>query len=1164
MTLVTRARKIGLDVTGEAGVGAEANGGAALERLGPYSPLLLLDWDLASPRARHRSVEGTLVFADVSGFTRLSEALARAGGKLGAEQMTDVINSLFGDLLLVAAARGGEMLKYGGDAILVFFTGDEHAARAVVACSEMQRRLRQIGRIDTGAGVVRLKMSVGVHTGAFDVFRVGSLHEELVIAGPATSACVEMEGLAEAAEVLCSAATVAAVGGRYFGGERGAGRLLRSQPRLDAPAPLTPEELVDVLLQREGVDPGAFLAEAVRTHLDQHRLEPDHRLATVAFLHLMGIDRKLADDGAEATAAALHETMTGVQEALAAFDVSFLATDLAADGTKIMAASGAPAAVPDDAGRMLLALRKIAETDMPLPVRSGVNRGHVFSGAVGPPFRRTFTTIGDVTNTAARVMGRAAGGQVLALAPVTAASVPTFSLEEQPTFVAKGKAEPLTPWAIGPRVDSGLSTSSTRSAPLIGRDRELEILGHLTKRAAHGDVVGADVVGEPGMGKSRLMSELIERWSELRWLRWICDAYEAEMPFASARRLLSQALGGAEHLDAVVEAKAQHLAPWLPLAAAVLGQERPATPASAALSESDAGPKTADVVAELIAVSLPGAVGVVVENTEWLDPGSADVLNRLPTHAEGGLLLCTTRREQSPAAVADAERVEVGPLEDDAAADLVRRLVGGAILDHDLRAIVSRAQGNPFFLRELAAAAGQQADLPESLESLLATRIDAMPSDVADALRVAAVVGRSAEISLLRDLIGDRVDDLFATGLVARTSPDALEFQHVLVRDVAYERLPYRRRRAIHLEVGLTLEARPDGADAGTLSLHFFHARDGQRSWRYAREAADRAVKVGAHAVAAGLYLRAIEARRYGATPAPADVREAWMSLGNARLYAGELDGAIAAFRSARALAKDDPVQKGRTHSFEGVAWELRGDQAKARQWYRRGLKAIGNRTGGEAGKWRMRLLTSEALTDLRQGHCQEAFERAADAAEAAGALGDQAGRAHALNVQYLAATELGIPDRRALAEEALELFSALDPPDLVEQANLLNNLGLDAQLAGDLDEALDRFESSRAAQEEAGNAVAAAAVDNNIAEIYIERGRLDEAVALLERAEGVFRAAGSWFALVANANLGTIAVRQGSIEHGRCVLEEALAEAKRLGLRPVANDIETRLAEAR
>lgn len=1127
-----------------------------------YSPSLLLDWDdAAGAPTRHRAVEGTLVFADVSGFTRLSEALAKAGGKIGAEQMTDVINSLFGDLLLVAAARGGEMLKYGGDAMLLFFTGDDHAVHAVAACHEMQRQLHEIGRVDTGAGVVRLKMSVGVHTGRFDVFRVGSLHEELIIAGPDTTTCVDMEAAAEATEVLCSASTVSAVGERWFGTERAGGRLLARKPRVSPAEQVTAGDLLAG--SGAGSEPGRFLAPPLRQYLSSGAVHSDHRLVTVAFLHIMGIDEMLLSGKTRAAADALHATVSCVQDALAAYDVTFLATDLASDGTKIMTAAGAPLAVPDDAGRMLLALRRVIESAPPLPVRAGANRGHVFSGAVGPAFRRTFTTIGDVTNTAARVMGKAASGEVLALESVVSAATPVFDVVEGQPFLAKGKTEPLVPLAVGARRRADATVVSSRSAPLIGRDPELAQLRDLVSQVAAGGTAIVDVVGEPGMGKSRLVAEVVAGSPILTWKRWVCDAYEADAPFATVRGLLLASIGDAEQLDEVVSRSAPHLLPWLPLLAGVVGIERPATSLTAGLPEARAGAQTVAVTAELLAAEAAGPLGVVVENTEWLDPSSAEVLRQLLSVRPDRMLLCTTRRQGGRSLFEEATQIALGPLDRPASEALVRRLFDHNILDHDLREIVARGEGNPFFLRELAASMRGGRELPDSLEALLATRIDDLPSPLGDALRVAAVIGRVVDGDLLRALAGDVEDALVRTGLVRRSSDGQLEFEHGLVRDVAYERLPFKRRRSLHQDVGLRLEARDDSQrEPDALSLHFLHARDGERSWHYAIEAADHAMRVAAHDAAVKLYTRAMEARRYGAQPPEGALREAWVSLGNARLYAGQLEAAVAAFRSARALTRDDPVERGRTHLLEGLTWEFRGNLAKARSWYRRGLRTIGDETAREAPKWRTRLLISEALTDLRQGRYKDAHIEAAAAAEEAARLGDKPGRAHALNVQYLAATELRHPGRRSLAEEALELFAAHDPPDIVERANLLNNLGLDAQQDGDLKAALEFFEESRIAQEEAGNAVAAAAVDNNIGEIYLEQGRLDEAEALFERAEGVFNAAGSWFAHVATANRGSVALRTERTHEGIALIEKALAAARELGLKPLVEDFEQRLRE--
>ena len=149
-----------------------------------------------------------MAFVDVSGFTAMSERLA-AKGKAGAEEVTDVMNATFAQLLDVAYARGGGLLKFGGDALLLFFSGEDHAARATRAAFDMRSTLREIGHLRTSAGQVTLRMHVGAHSGSFDFFLVGRSHRELLVTGPAATTTVEMEAASEAGEILVSESTAA-------------------------------------------------------------------------------------------------------------------------------------------------------------------------------------------------------------------------------------------------------------------------------------------------------------------------------------------------------------------------------------------------------------------------------------------------------------------------------------------------------------------------------------------------------------------------------------------------------------------------------------------------------------------------------------------------------------------------------------------------------------------------------------------------------------------------------------------------------------------------------------------------------------------------------------------------------------------------------------------
>ncbi len=235
-----------------------------------------------------RAVDGTCVFVDVSGFTKLSERLARRGGREGAEQLADAIGGCFERLLGVAYGKGGGLLKFGGDALLLLFDGDAHLERACASAVAMGQRLRELGPIETGSAPVTLRMSVGVHSAQYLLFAVGSSHRELLISGPAATEVVRMEKEAGTGEIVVSAATAAALPAHCVGAARGAGRLLRSAPPVlrtfEAPLPDT----IDA-----SQAPVALPTE-LRAHVLAGPQPPEHRIVTVAFLRFEGTDALVA------------------------------------------------------------------------------------------------------------------------------------------------------------------------------------------------------------------------------------------------------------------------------------------------------------------------------------------------------------------------------------------------------------------------------------------------------------------------------------------------------------------------------------------------------------------------------------------------------------------------------------------------------------------------------------------------------------------------------------------------------------------------------------------------------------------------------------------------------------------------------------------------------
>ncbi|MEX1281022.1 MAG: adenylate/guanylate cyclase domain-containing protein, partial [Acidimicrobiia bacterium] len=196
--------------------------------LAPYTPRISVEWDLDAPGRTWQVVDGSLVFVDISGFTALSERLARLG-RIGAEELTAVLDTVFGAMLRAAYARGGSLLKFGGDALLLLFESPDHVLQATAAAVEMRAALRVSKEIQTSVGRVHLKMSVGVHTGPIDFFLVGDTHRELIVTGPTASATTDMEGSADAGEIVVSRAIADALPTGWVGDPKGAGLLLRKR-----------------------------------------------------------------------------------------------------------------------------------------------------------------------------------------------------------------------------------------------------------------------------------------------------------------------------------------------------------------------------------------------------------------------------------------------------------------------------------------------------------------------------------------------------------------------------------------------------------------------------------------------------------------------------------------------------------------------------------------------------------------------------------------------------------------------------------------------------------------------------------------------------------------------------------------------------------------------
>jgi class 3 adenylate cyclase/tetratricopeptide (TPR) repeat protein len=1118
----------------------------ASERLKPYVPRLAIDWLRDKPDLRHRRIDGSLAFVDISGFTSLTERLSKKG-KVGAEEMNDLLDSTFTELLSVAYDFGAGVIKWGGDAVLLLFTGDAHPERACRAAWEMQRTIRTVGRLRTSSGLVTLRMSIGIHSGLFDFFRVGTLHQELIVTGPAATLTVAAETAAEAGEIVVSSATAAALEPSCVGSQRDPGNLLKRPPSLERDRTPPVGDVSDI-------DLACCVPVALSSHLLAGGGEAEHRPLTVAFVHFEATDDLLSAEGPEALADALQRCLDLVEGTSLEYKVTFFDTDIAANGGKIMLVSGAPSSAGNDEERMLRSMRAVIDAGPPLPLRIGVNQGRIFAADFGPPYRRTYSLKGDAINLAARVMAKAEPGQLLATGTVLARSRSSFDTHALPPFRAKGKAEPVVAHVVGNALGVAERGGETT---LIGRRRELATLldGLAGARLAEGSLV--EIVAEPGMGKSTLLAATQREAPDVRTVTVQCDEYEASTPYYPLHGLLRDLLAlasddAASELEAAVSQHAPQLLPWLPLIATTLGLEAPDTPETAALDERFRKEQLELTVVELLGMLLPEPTLIIFEDVHWLDDATADFVLATARQLESRpWLVVLTRREAGRSFAADGvTTMRLEALGQEEAAELLAEATADNPLPpHQLEELARRAGGNPLFLTELLAAARSPeglTELPDSVETLLMTQIDRLAPGDRRVLRCAAVVGVSFTPELLEAADGIRFDvevrGRLADFVLDDDGDGRLRFRHALVRDAAYEGLPFRRRQQLHERVGQVLEARADDPDeeAALLSLHFFHAHDFDRAWRYSRTAGQRAQAIYANVEAASFYERAVEAARHLDDKQRTDVPKVNEDLGDVRVRLGEFPKAALAYRASRLRLDEDPVEQARLLLKEGkVPFFLARFPATVR-WLNRGLRVLESVEGPAAAAERARIAVWLATTRQRQRRpndaiawCRRAIVDAESASDARHALG------HAYVILDLAYQALGRPEEATYLPTALAIFEELG--DLEWISIVLNNMGGRAYEEGRWNDSLELARRALEAYETIGDRRSASVTTLNIAEMLVDQGRLDEAEPLGTAVMRVFKATkASSFTAHASILLGRIAARSRRFDEARSLLEAA------------------------
>ncbi len=869
----------------------------------------------------------------------------------------------------------------------------------------------------------------------------------------------------------------------------------------------------------------------------------ERKLATVLFVDLVGSTALISGTDPEVARRRVQQYFDKVSHCVVTH--GGIVEKFAGDA--VMAAFGIPQAHEDDAERAVRSALGILETvkELGLDVRIGIESGEV---VVDDASESTFAT-GEAVNIAARLQQAASVNSILIGPGAHRLTLGRFEVEDEGPVEIRGRAEPVWAWKI--ICLAGVSgRAGVRRAPLVGRDAELDLLENTYQRAVRdGRAHLFTIYGDAGVGKSRLANEFVGSLEAATVLSGRALPYGEGVTYSALSDMVKTAAGIADDdpLDDALEklrdcCPDEAVADLLALASGVLeavkGERNQQEIAWAAR-------EWAEKLAE------PQPLVLIFEDIHWAEDALLELIEHMATWVRDVpiLLLCLARPELLDlrpgwsGGRVRATAIELEPLGRDDSETLIEALLDGEMARGARQALLDKTEGNPLFVEETVrmlseANGGGIERIPDTLQALIAARIDHLPPGEKELLQGAAVMGRIFWKGALSELVLEGTDidplleDLHLREFVhpeprsSISGEKAFKFKHVLIREVAYgglskaARAGYHQRfaewlrkhageellevRAYHLDHATALLAELDGSPPAQLATEAAAALE---------EAGRRALAREANATARKLLIRAVELeptleRRYEAA------RAAWR-MADFPVLSTEMDQVLEAAREA-------------------------GD---------RGLEARA-------------LAALSEVTLLRHADVSRAEELARMALEAA-PDDDGESRIDALRMLETVAWWRGrLTESESYIEEMLEVARGLGRVD-VESEALLSLAAISVSRRED-DRAELLIERANALAEESGSPTAKAHAYRQAGELDILRGRREEALVKFERARELFEEVGAATQIAkTHLRIGRIVRKQGDVEEAERLFREAIRILKPVEDRGTLCEVQRSLAEA-
>ncbi len=1105
-----------------------------------------------------QNAQGSALFADISGFTAITERLREIlGARRGAEELARHLNRVYDALVAEVDRYGGSIMGFAGDAITCWFAGDTATLNATACGFALLAAMHDVGQIMLpNSEALLLGLKVIITTGTTKRFVVGDPKIQLIdaLAGATVSRIAVGEASAQRGELLADRSTVERLEKMTSIREwRGEGEeQFAVIDRFELPAKISMTTSTEAsTLSHDILRP--WILPALTRHLQAGLGEFQIELRPVTALFLRFSNIAYEDD--PSANEKLDQLIQVVQDRVNHYQGNVLQLTIGDKGSYLYAVFGAPYAHEDDPARALSAAIDIRDQANKLgyldPVQIGISRGTMRTGAYGGKSRRTYGVLGDEVNLAARLMTKAEPGTIFISESMLGAKLGDFDLQRLEPIQVKGKSHPIQIFKLIGRRDRSFE-ERFYTTPLIGRVDELKKIQQALAPIFLGRHAGLIYIyGEAGMGKSRLAYEVLQHSQKENRITWLTGQADqlSRTPLSAFVYFLRPYFGqrrehdyqsNLEAFDAafgklvlnVDEIIRADLTLYRSFLAGAIGLVIPDSPYETADEKLRLDNSIAAIKAWAKAEAQRQPLVLHLEDAQWLDNISIRMVQNLSYNIEDSpiAVFLTSRYNDygRPYTIANIYSVPIQSFDLNRLTENGVREVAAAVLDGKIaqrlgQFLSERAEGNPFYTEQLLLDLKERAvliahdglwdlmeniaaEVPSSISAVLIARLDRLAAQVKGVVQTASVLGREFEIQVLSRML--REDETPAIHEAEReTIWSALDqlryiFRHALLRDAAYTMQAQARLKKLHQVAAETIESiyPSDETQYDILLEHWREAGVTNKFLSYTVPVCERLISITADYDRAERLLK-------------------------------------------QALLERESVFRATLLRLQGDIAQLRGDYANASTQYEACLTLADDNNP-------QRILALDGLGKAytQQGDYPTAMNLAEKALKLARDYRDQAGTAHALVTLGDVAFQQGdYPTAQAHFNESLSLFR--EQGTYTGIVGAFNRLGKIATLKGDKNTARTYLEESLALCQAVGDRQQLSSILNNLGNMALDQGDSEATRSYYERSLKIRREIGDRNGVGGSlGNLAILAIRQGNIDQGLEFAEASLRERRAIG----------------